>query len=491
MDNSYKHTMKATVVLSSAQMVEAVISLVRAKIIAVLLGPMGIAINSILQTTVNTLYQVTGFGIPQSGVREISKAHCGGDANSLAAITTVFRCLILVSAFIGLLVCLLSSQILSDLSFGQADDHSTDFIILSIGFFFLTLSYGNITLLQGTQRLLYLAKSTMLTAFISLLIGVPFFFWLGNKGIAYAISLGYIVAFCINSLYVGKLHIKRIHFPVKTIIKIASPIIKLGLTIMVSYIIINLFTYFTNVLIRYFGSLQDVGLFQSGYALTNRNFAILSGVLVADYYPRLSGLIDKKADFDRAVSEQAELLLLIISAVSVLIIVFCPWIIKILLSNEFLVISNLVRLIAFSFVFRIIWLTLSYVALAKGDKKTYLVYDAIIGNGSYFVLNIVFYYLWGMDGIGVSCVIGTLLVSLMFLLVYGKKYRFKYSRKLWKVQLWCTVFLSFFMFSQLIDNKTLYLVVTIMLGAVFSIYLYKALNSRLNLKQLIRQRFAR
>jgi O-antigen/teichoic acid export membrane protein len=491
MKHTYKHAMKATIVLSSAQLVEALISLIRAKIIAVLLGPVGLGINSILQTTLNTFYQLTCLGLPQSAVRDISKADSDENRQSLDRIIYVFKSIIIILAIAGMLIFLCTSPILSSLSFGRKDNHVIDFIVLSIGACFMTLSYGNITILQGTKKLMYLAKSTMYTAFLSLIVGVPFFFWLGNMGIAYAVSFSYVIAFFINSFFVKKIGINKVRIPWKEIFKIASPIIKLGITIMISSLIINLFTYFTNVLIRFFGSLHDVGLYQSGCSLTNRNFAILSAAMVADYYPRLSGLLNKKNDFDKTVTEQAELLLLIISAMSVLIIVFCPWIVKLLLSDAFLPINTLVRLIAFSFVFRIIWLTLSYVALAKGDRKTYLVYDAIIGNGSYFVLNLLFYYYGGIDGIGISCVLGTIFVSLMFLVVYGRKYNFKYEASFWKVQLICIAFVSFFMLALLINNIYIYISVITILSIVFFTYIYKALNRRLNFAQIIKDKFCR
>ena len=74
MDNGYKSLLKATIVMSGAQIIEALMSIVRAKVIALLLGPIGIALNSIFLITLNTLYQVTSVGLPQSAIRDIAQS---------------------------------------------------------------------------------------------------------------------------------------------------------------------------------------------------------------------------------------------------------------------------------------------------------------------------------------------------------------------------------------------------------------------------------
>ena len=74
MSNGYKSLLKATIVMSGAQIIEALMSIVRAKVIALLLGPIGIGLNSIFLITLNTLYQVTSMGLPQSAIRDIAQS---------------------------------------------------------------------------------------------------------------------------------------------------------------------------------------------------------------------------------------------------------------------------------------------------------------------------------------------------------------------------------------------------------------------------------
>ena len=484
-NKSYRHTIKATAILSGAQLIEALLSLVRAKIVATLLGPAGIAMNSIYQTTLNTFFQFTSLGMPQSSVRSISSNI--DDREKTTQTINVFIKIMKILAISALIIFLLLASTFNKLSFGKTGENTMDFIILSIAIASMTLSYANITILQGTKQLLSLGKTTIIGACISLLFAIPLYILLKHKGIVWAITIGYIISFLISLKYTKQLKFEKVNIPWNKIWEHAAPMIKLGVIIMISSVIINLYSYLTNVLLRYFGSLEDVGYYQAAYSLTYRNFAILSAALFSDYYPRLSSQLKNKVEFNNIINEQAEILILIISYVSMILIIFAPWIIELLLSKEFYIIRELVLLISYSFVFRIIWLTLSYVALAKGDKKTYLVYDALIGNGFYFIINILFYHFWGLQGIGFSCIAGTIFVSALLLIVYGRKYSVFYKKDFWICQLSCIAFLSLFMAIQLIDNIKLYYSSTIIIFIMYSIYTYQALNKRLEINSIIKK----
>jgi O-antigen/teichoic acid export membrane protein len=75
---------------------------------------------------------------------------------------------------------------------------------------------------------------------------------------------------------------------------------------------------------------------------------------------------------------------------------------------------------------------MSYVILAKGDKKAYLFFDAIIGNGLFFLGNVVGYYIWGLEGVAYSYLITSFLIMSMLLLIITKKYKYKILHSTYK-----------------------------------------------------------
>ena len=66
--DSYSHVLKYTGIFGGVQGLNIAVSLVRNKLIAVLLGPNGMGLVSLFNTTVNFISQATNFGISFSAV---------------------------------------------------------------------------------------------------------------------------------------------------------------------------------------------------------------------------------------------------------------------------------------------------------------------------------------------------------------------------------------------------------------------------------------
>lgn len=489
MANSYRHTLKATITLSGAQLIEAIMSLIRAKVIAIIMGPVGIALNSIFLTTTNTIFQASSLGLPQSGVRDISASYTSNDSDCYIRTVTIFSTLMRWLAILSIILCIAISPILNTLSFGYEENHTQEFCILAFGLGAMIMSYSNITILQSTQQLTALAKTTIYAALLSILFAIPLFILYGKESIVWAIVIGYFITLALNTYFTKRLNIPRQSIPVKTIISEASPMIKLGLIIMISSFIINLYTYLTNVFIREFGSLSDVGYYQAAYSVTMRNFAILSSVLVADFYPRLSAAVSKHSNYSKIISEQAEMLLLFVSIITVLIITFSPIIIKLLFTEEFLKIDILVKCLAFSFLFRSLWLTVAYIALAEGDRNTFLKYDAIIGNGFCLITTIISYYYFGLAGMGIASIISSIFVAGLLTIIYTRKYNFSISRSYYSLLAKSIVLTLFIMLSGImIDNGIIKFIIVTLFFIPYTLFTYNEINKRIDIKNYIKQR---
>jgi len=128
------------------------------------------------------------------------------------------------------------------------------------------------------------------------------------------------------------------------------------------------------------------------------------------------------------VNLQLEIITLVIAPIVVLMMLFTPLIVKFLLSNEFIPIVPMVQWMAVSLLFRGIWQTMSYIILAKGDKKAYFIYDALLGNGLNFGLNLLAYTFRGLTGLSISFVAGSVLVSVILYTVVKIRYQLKISR---------------------------------------------------------------
>ena len=102
----------------------------------------------------------------------------------------------------------------------------------------------------------------------------------------------------------------------------------------------------------------------------------------------------------------------------------------------------MLQLMAVSLIFRGIWMTMSYVILAHGDRKRYLLYDAVLGNGLTYVINIIAYKLGGLSWLGFSYLLSSVFVSMLLFFVVSKSYNFRASKSIVKLCVFMLVFLT-------------------------------------------------
>jgi O-antigen/teichoic acid export membrane protein len=410
------------------------VSILKAKIIAVLLGSAGMGINAIFYSTLFALYNFSSLGINHSAVRNISQAHETADVNKLSVLLKIFKRLVLATGLFGMVICLIGSRWLSAFSFGNKQ-HVWSFVILSGAVLFMSLTNGEIAIFKGTRNLKLLAQSSVISPLASLAVSIPLFYFLKLDGIAVSIFAGYLFMFLMFTWFEKKIPIKQVpKLSFAEAKEESKSMITLGVALMTGSTMISLFTYITNIYIGRTGSIQDVGLFQGAASITIQSILMIGTVLASDFYPRLSSVCNETEKVNKMVNLQLEIITLVIAPIVVLLMLLTPLIVRLLLSSEFVLIVPMVQWMSFSLLFRGIWQTMSYIILAKGDKTAYFIYDALVGNGLNFGLNLLAYTFGGLTGLSISFVAGSVLVSIILFTVIRKRYQLKittgYLRKL-------------------------------------------------------------
>ena len=432
-NSSYRSIAKNTVIFGSVKIVEVLVNVVRVKIIAILLGPNGVGIQTLFNSTLSSLNQISSLGLFQSAVRDISQAQQNNNTAEISRIVRIVHRWIWAVGILGTLLCVLGSGLLSRFAFGNRD-YAGQFALLSFALLFWALSCGNITVMQGRRQLKSLAHASLYGAILSLILTVPLYYFWGVQGIAPAIIVGYLSMYVINSYYVRKECIDRTEkIGFKETFQRGSRIVGLGIILMFSNFLMTLFTYVTNIFISNYGDLADVGFFQAAFAITYGNLVVLVAILTSDYYPRLAAVHTDRVQVNSIVNQQTELLSLIVAPIAILLIILAPVAVRLLYSAEFIVIVPMLRWMSLSLIFRIMWHSLSYIILAKGDKRTYFIFDALLGNGLNFIFNIAAYYLWGLQGLAISFLVGAVSMVILLNIVTGVKYGFKYTAEFWRL----------------------------------------------------------
>src|SRR5947209_7125653 len=91
MSDSRKQVLKSTGILGGVQLVNIFIGIVRVKVLAILLGAVGVGIAGLYQSTIDTVKSMTGFGLGFSAVRNIASSSSSNDTRRLAVTVIVLR----------------------------------------------------------------------------------------------------------------------------------------------------------------------------------------------------------------------------------------------------------------------------------------------------------------------------------------------------------------------------------------------------------------
>ncbi len=398
--DSYSHVLKYTGIFGGVQGLNIVVSLVRNKLVAVLLGPNGMGLVSLFNTTVNFISQATNFGISFSAVKHVSELFERGDEEAIAHFVKVVRGWSLLTALIGMLVCIVAGPLLSSYTFAWGD-HTLHFILLSPAVGLLAITGGETAILKGARQLRSLAIIQIYTVLSALLISIPIYYFFNQAGIVPVIVLMAMVSMLLTIRHSYRLYPLRLR-GAKGILGEGMAMVRLG----VAFVVAGVLGSGAEMLIRSYlnvvtGDLDVVGLYNAGFMLTITYAGMVFSAMETDYFPRLSSVNNDVTALSLTVNRQIEVSLLIVSPMLAALIIALPILIPLLFSSKFLPMVGMAQVAVFAMYVKAITLPISYITLAKGDSVGYMVLEAIYD--VILVLLIIFgYRQWGLFGTGVA-----------------------------------------------------------------------------------------
>lgn len=428
-EDSYGHVLKYTGIFGGVQGLNILISLVRNKIVAVLLGPEGMGLASLFNSTVNFISQSTNLGISFSAVKHVSELFDSGDEARIEHFVKVVRGWSLLTALLGMLVCIVGGHMLSNNTFSWGD-HSLHFILLAPAVGLVAITGGEMAILKGCRRLRALAVIQVYSVFAALLVSIPLYYYFGQAGIVPVIVLMALASMLFTVHYSYQLYPLRLR-GMHGILGEGMEMVRLG----VAFTLAGILGSGAEVVIRSYlnvvGDLNDVGLYNAGFMLTITYAGMVFSAMETDYFPRLSGAHHDVATANETINRQIEVSLLIVSPMLAFLIIALPLLIPMLFRADFLPVVAMSQVAVFSMYLKAVSLPVSYLMLAKGNSMGYLliesVYDVML-----VLLVIVGYNRFGLWGTGLA-----LSLSYVFdlLLVYAyAHWRYGYQVSLPVVQ---------------------------------------------------------
>jgi O-antigen/teichoic acid export membrane protein len=487
--HSYRNVLNATSLFGGVQVINILISLIRSKVIAMLIGPLGMGISSLLLSTMQLINGITNLGLERSAVKEISLANNNSNTKSVAKTISVLKKLVWLTITVGVVIMIIASPWLSEIAFGNKD-YTVSFMWISIALLFKQLSSSQLAILQGLRKLQYLAKANLLGNFIGLLITLPLYYFFRIDAIVPAIIIATFMSFVFTYYFSQKLEIDKVKISRKEAISEGKSMINLGVMLSLSSMITLLVAYVIRIYIHTVNGgdelgIKEVGLYNAGFLILNSYVGIIFNAMGTDYFPRLSAISEEIVKIRKTVLEQAVIAILLITPIIVIFLAFAPLIITILYSNEFSPIVAMVSWGILGMIFKAVSWSMGYMIIAKGDSKVFIK-TAIGFNAILLLFNGLGYYYGGLEGIGFSFFIYYIIHYIVVRIITYYRYDFYFEKGFYKIFTF-TVLLCFVAFLiTMISNPMLKYCLMGFVIIVSCSYSYKQLDKKIAIREYLK-----
>lgn len=481
--SSYRQIVKATSLFGGVQFFQIIISIVRSKFVAILLGPSGMGVVGLLTSSTGLITGLTNFGLGTSAVKNISEATATNDNERISTVILVMRRLLWVTGLLGALVTLIFSPLLSEFTFGNKD-YTLAFVWISITLLFNQLSTGELVILQALRHLQNLAKANVYGSFVGLLITIPLYYKFGIEGIVPVIIITSFVTLFFSWYFAKKVKLENTSVSYAKTVAEGKSMMVMGFMISLSGLITLIAAYLLRIFINRTGNVADVGFYSAGFTIINTYVGMIFTAMGTDYYPRLSVVASDDEQCKQLINQQSEIALLILAPILITFLIFVNWAIIILYSSQFLSITGMVYWATMGIFFKAVSWAIAFVFLAKGVGKLYF-WNEFFGSIYFLLFSLLGYYYGGLTGLGVSFLISYILYLIQVFFIAKVKYEFSFSPSF--MQIFVIQFLlamAGFAVVYLINQPYTYILGVILIG--FSCwYSYKELESRIGVKEII------
>ena len=397
--DSYSHVLKYTGIFGGVQGLNIVIGLVRTKVVAWLLGPVGMGLSALFNSVVAFISQTTNLGISFSAVRHISELYDAGDEEQIARYVGVVRAWSLLTALFGMLVCMLAGPFLSSSTF-RWGDHTLHFVLLAPAVGLMAVTGGETAILKGMRRLRSLAVIQLSAVFLALLISIPIYYFFGEAGIVPVIVLMALALMLITIRHSYRLFPLRLR-DTRALLGEGMAMVRLG----IAFALAGIMGSGAEMLIRSYlnvaGDLDVVGLYNAGILLTVTYAGMVFSAMETDYFPRLSAAAGDGVRLSEVVNRQIEVSVLLVAPMLSVLMVLLPLLVPLLFRGDFMPMVPMAQVMVLSMYLKSVSLPISYTVLAKGHSLSFFVIEAL--NAAVMVgLSVVGYQQWGLFGTGVA-----------------------------------------------------------------------------------------
>ena len=360
---------RSMLVIGGAQSIKILISIARLKFLAVLLGPTGVGLLSIYNSLQTMVTSAAGLGMGASGVRQIASVR--GEATELSRVRHVLFAAHMIQGLLAMAAVWILREPIAEWLLDD-DTYATEIGLIGIAVLLGLLAVAHTALLQGLRKIDDLSRVTVLGALAGTIIGMLAVWLYGMAGLIW-----FVLAQPLTTLLIAQYFTHRLPKPDKAlrnmdeIWAIWKPMARLGLAFMLGGLATAMTLLLVRALVTQELGLDAAGHFAAAWGITMTYVGFLLAAMGADYYPRLTEVINDRVAATQLMNDQAQLGLAIGGPVLLLLIGLAPWVITLLYSAEFAPAATLLQWQTVGNVFKFASWALSFSIVAAARAKTY------------------------------------------------------------------------------------------------------------------------
>lgn len=374
--------------------------MVRTKIVAVLLGPSGVGLVSLYETTINFAGQLSNLGIQSSAVRQVAEAYGSDDFDRIGRTVLVLRRACWITGLLGWLLTIACAGPLSTWAFGSPE-RSWALGILGATLLISNVSGGQTALLQGSRRIADLARVMIFSSTAGTLVSLGLYAWLGERGIVPVLLCSAVTNLACSWWFSRRVSAPPAVLKWTEIAREARPLIFLGMAFMWGGLLTAGVAFATRGLITQGMGIEANGIYQAAWGISGLFAGFVLNAMGQDFYPRLTAVAGRNDSVNLLVNEQTEVGILLALPGLLATLAFSPLAVQIFYTGKFIDAALLLPWFVLGVFGRVISWPIGYIQVAKGASITFAVSETTANT-----LHLLFIWFglkyWGLVGVAMA-----------------------------------------------------------------------------------------
>ncbi|MEZ5818107.1 MAG: hypothetical protein R3D44_13585 [Hyphomicrobiaceae bacterium] len=370
---SFKSLVRSTVLLGSTTAATTLVSILRVKALALMVGPAGLGLLGVLAGIASAGTTIAALGSDTSGTRQIALSR-----EDAAAFARVRRMLALVAALHGLVSVIAIWFLRHNLAawmLGNAA-YADEIGLVGIAVALSLVAGLQIAQLQGLGRVTDIARINLQASALGTVLGLSAVWSLGLGGIVLLVLAQPAIAAVLALRRTASLSpAKAPALSARMLIVDWARAIAHGVPYMLSFLMLALVPLAIRALVIRELGIEAAGHFHAAWTMSVIYVGFLLNAMSADYFPRLTALVGNQPAATQLINDQVRLGLAIGGVAMIVILAGAPVLVPLLYSRAFSPTVEIVELQAFGNLMKIAGWPIAFLAMARGRAMQFFLVE--------------------------------------------------------------------------------------------------------------------